>query len=137
MENSIDFAVLRAFLLAHVENYEQLEALLVLRRAGETRTAAAIASKLKIEVPEAEQALDRLVKSKLLEPEVIGAKKVFRYSPDTPELSSNVELLVSAYEERTVKVVELMTTNAIERMRTNALRIFAEGFRLGGPKKNG
>jgi hypothetical protein len=137
LESPLDFVALRAFLIAHVENYEQLEALRLLCRSKVGLTAADVASALKLETLEAQQVLERLARSKLAERAAVGADDVFRYSPGTPELSSNVQLLLIAYDEDRVRLVELMTANAIERMRTTALRAFADGFRFGGRKKDG
>jgi Mn-dependent DtxR family transcriptional regulator len=67
LESSLDIVALRAFLLTHVESYEQLEALRLLYRSGDGLAATDVASELKIETREAEQVLERLAKSKLAE----------------------------------------------------------------------
>jgi len=137
LESSLDFAALRHFIVSHVENFEQLEALLLLRRHRQSLSAAVVASELKIDTHQTSQALRALVSSALVAVDDSSPVKTFRYSPASADLSQGVDLLATAYDEHRVKVVQLMSRNALDRARTIALRNFADGFRLGGPKKNG
>jgi hypothetical protein len=137
LASSIDLPALRAFLRSHVESYDDLEAILALHRASEPKSAAGLASELSIDANEAQQILDRFIGGHLVGAVQLGREVHFRYMPKTQELASMVELLVRAYAEERAKLMELMTANAIERVRSNALRMFADGFRWGGPKKNG
>jgi DNA-directed RNA polymerase specialized sigma subunit len=137
LESSLDFAALRAFIASHIENYEQLETLLLLRRRGQSVSAAIVASELKLEAHEVNQALRALASCNLVTVDDSSGSSTFRYSPLNDDLSLGVELLALAYEEHRIKLIQLMNANALDRARMIALRKFAEGFRLGGPKKNG
>lgn len=135
LESSLDVATLRGFIAANIENYEQLETLLLLRRRARSTKVQAVASELKLDAEEAHQALRALVARKLVA--VDSSEDAFRYSPRTEELSQGAELLALAYEGHRLKLIQLMNANALERARMAALRTFAQGFRLGGPKKDG
>lgn len=137
MESSLDLAALRAFIASHIENYEQLEVLLLLNRRRQSVSAVAVAAELKLEESEVSQALRALESRHLLADNDAGRGKMFRFSPKTAELLQGVELLARAYDEHRIKLIQLMNANALERAKMIALRKFAEGFRLGGSKKDG
>jgi len=137
LESSLDLAALRAFIASHIENYEQLEVLLLLNRRRQSVSAAAVAAELKLEESEVGQALRALESRHLLADDDAGLGKMFRFSPKTAELLQGVELLARAYDEHRIKLIQLMNANALERAKMIALRKFAEGFRLGGSKKDG
>ena len=137
LESSFDFAALRTFIASHIEDYEQLETLLFVRRHRQSVSAAVVASELKLEAHEASQALHALAACNLLAVDDSSAGKTFRYAPRGAELSRGAELLALAYGEHRIKLVQLMNSNALDRARMIALRKFAEGFRLGSPRKNG
>jgi hypothetical protein len=126
---------IRAFMLAYVESYEQLEVLLLLHREATEWQPAGVADALKIPLPSATASLDELAGRGLLRRERGGAG--YRLDPADPSVASLVARLARAYEERRVAVIDLMSANALDRIRRSALRTFAEAFRLRGTKKDG
>ncbi|MEP7049866.1 MAG: hypothetical protein ABJB12_05910 [Pseudomonadota bacterium] len=133
----LDLTALGAFLFDHIESYERLTALFLLYRLAEPQPVAFVASELKMDVSDARRVLQRLSASKLIALDEDGPGAQCRYAPATPELAGQVQILVAAYEDNQVRVVEIMTANAIERLRTKALRVFADGFRWRGGNRDG
>ncbi|ABS24303.1 MarR family transcriptional regulator [Anaeromyxobacter sp. Fw109-5] len=124
---------IRAFLLAYVESYEQLEILLLLHREAAAWQPPGVADALKIPLSSAAASLDELAARGLLRRERGG----YRFDPGDPSVACLVAGLARAYEERRVAVIDLMSANAMDRIRRSALRTFAEAFRLRGTKKDG
>jgi len=131
--------IVRALLRDHVESYEHLEVLLLLRREKRlTWTARDTAEKLHIGVVASAGALQHLVTHELIErePESAGSDR-FRYKPRSPTLEAAVAALAVAYDDRRVAVMALLSANAIERVRTSALNTFSEAVRLRRRKNDG
>lgn len=127
---------IRAFMLAYVDSYEQLEILLLLHReAREAWPAPGVADALRIPLPSAAASLDELAARGLLRRE--GGSEGYRFAPADPSTADVVARLAVAYDERRVAVIDLMSANAMDRIRKSALRTFAEAFRVRGPKKDG
>jgi len=137
LESSLDLAALRAFIASHIENYEQLEVLLLLNRRRQSVSAAAVAAELKLEESEVGQALRALESRHLLADDDAYLARRGIYATGFLVSDQGVELLARAYDEHRIKLIQLMNANALERAKMIALRKFAEGFRLGGSKKDG
>jgi hypothetical protein len=125
----------RALLKAHIESYEQLETLLLLRRERyEQWTAEGLAARLRVGAQLIEPALAGLKASGLVE--LTGAAPArFAYRPASPELDAATGRLEREYAERPILIIQLMSANAIERLRTAALHTFADAFVLKKDKK--
>ncbi|MBW4050681.1 MAG: hypothetical protein HIU85_04340 [Proteobacteria bacterium] len=120
----------RALLQEHIESYEQMETLLLLRRERhEQWTASGLAGRLRVRAELIDTALAGLEASGLIE--AIGAAPLrFAYRPAGAGLDAAVGRLERAYTERPILVIQLMSANAIERLRTAALHTFADAFVL-------
>ena len=121
----------RALLHEHIETYEQLEVLLLLRRERyEEWTIAALAARLRVRDELIGSAVDRL-KSGGLVAAVSGAGAVrFAYRPGSSGLDAAAGHLDREYAQRPLRIIQLMSANAIERVRTAALHTFADAFVL-------
>jgi hypothetical protein len=123
-------ADVRALLHEHIESYEQLETLLLLRRepAGHW-TGRAVAERLGVPQELIDSGLSGLERSGLLQSDG-GASPRFAYRPASPGLEVAVGCLEREYAQRPVLIIQLMSANAIERLRTAALHTFADAFVL-------
>jgi DNA-binding Lrp family transcriptional regulator len=129
---------IRAFMLAYVSSYEQLELLLLLRReAPAAWPLARVAEALAIPHASAAVSLEELARRGLLRGEGCRGDAAYCFDPADASTTDLVARLARAYDERRVAVIDLMSTNAIDRIRKSALRTFAEAFRVRGPKKDG
>jgi len=120
----------RALLHDHIESYEQLETLLLLRRERHEKwTGDALAARLRVRAELIETALAGLEASGLMA--ATGAAPArFAYRPGSPGLDAAVGRLERMYAERPILIIQLMSANAIERLRTAALHTFADAFVL-------
>lgn len=119
-----------ALLHEHIESYEQLEMLLLLRRERyEQWTGEALAARLRVRAELIDTALAGLEAGGLIEA-VRGSPPRFAYRPASPGLDAAVGRLERAYAERPILVIQLMSANAIDRLRTAALHTFADAFVL-------
>ena len=123
-------ADVRALLDEHVESYEQLETLLLLRRERyEEWTIEGLATRLRVRAELIETALAGLKTSGLVE--AIGAAPArFAYRPTSSGLDAAAGRLEREYAERPILIIQLMSANSIERLRTAALHTFADAFVL-------
>ena len=126
----------RALLHEHIESYEQLEALLLLRRERfEQWTSEGLAARLRIRAELAQTALGGLQTAGLVG--ITGAGPAhFAYRPANAGLDAAVGRLEREYAERPILVIQLMSANAIERLRTAALHTFADAFVLSKKVKD-
>ena len=121
----------RALLHEHIESYEQLEVLLLLRRERyEEWTIAALAARLHVREELIASALERLKSASLVAAVSATAAMRFAYRPGSSGLDAAAGHLDRAYAERPIRVIQLMSANAIERLRTAALHTFADAFVL-------
>lgn len=121
----------RALLHEHIESYEQLEVLLLLRRERyEEWTVAALAARLHVREELIGSALEGLKGGGLVA--ITGATPAarFAYRPASSGLDATAGRLEREYAERPVRIIQLMSANAIERVRTAALHTFADAFIL-------
>lgn len=120
----------RALLHEHIESYEQLETLLLLRRERyEEWTGEGLASRLRVRAELIDTALAGLEAGGLIQA-IRASPTQFVYRPASPGLDAAVGRLERAYAERPILVIQLMSANAIERLRTAALHTFADAFVL-------
>jgi hypothetical protein len=126
----------RALLHEHIESYEQLETLLLLRRERyEHWTSERLAARLRVRAELAETALAGLEASGLVEATALAPAQ-FAYRPSSSSLDAAVGRLEREYAERPILVIQLMSANAIERLRTAALHTFADAFVLNKKGKD-
>lgn len=125
----------RALLCEHVESYEQLETLLLLRRERyEEWTVESLAARLHVRVELVETALAHLETSGLVV-STGAAPARFAYRPTSSGLDAAAGRLEREYAERPILIIQLMSANSIERLRTAALHTFADAFVLKKDKK--
>ncbi len=121
----------RALLHEHIESYEQLETLLLLRRERyEQWTSAGLAARLRVQGELIETALTGRRASGLGAAAGGAAPTRFSYRPASSGIDAAVGRLEREYAERPILIIQLMSANAIERLRTAALHTFADAFVL-------
>jgi len=121
----------RALLHEHIESYEQLEVLLLLRRERyEEWTVAGLAARLHVDAELVASALARLESAGLAATTPASPAPRFAYRPKSSGLDAAAGRLDREYAERPIRIIQLMSANAIERLRTAALHTFADAFVL-------
>ena len=121
----------RALLDEHIESYEQLEVLLLLRRERyEEWTVTGLAARLHVREELIGSALEGLEASGLVVAIGAAAAPHFAYRPTSSGLDAAAGRLDREYAERPLRIIKLMSANAIERVRTAALHTFADSFVL-------
>jgi hypothetical protein len=135
--NGVDLpAEVQALLLDHIESYEQLEILLLLRlEAAESWSEERISSRLNISPTLTTAALSALRLSGVVK--LRGEWPRYEYAADTPAIDDAVNMLVAIHSTHRFEIIKLMSANAIRRMRTGALRAFADAFVLRKDKDDG
>lgn len=124
-------ADVRALLHEHIETYEQLEVLLLLRRERyEEWTLPAVAARLHVREELIGSAVERLKSGGLVAAVSAAGAVRFVYRPASPGLDAATGRLDREYAERPIRIIQLMSANAIERVRTAALHTFADAFVL-------
>lgn len=127
----------RGLLHEHIESYEQLETLLLLRRQrSEEWTAEALAARLHIRPELVEGALAGLEASGLVAATATAPTR-FAYRPVSSGLDAATERLGREYADRPILIIQLMSANSLERLRTAALHTFADAFVLKKDKNRG
>lgn len=120
----------RALLHEHIETYEQLEVLLLLRRERyEEWTAEALAARLRVREELVLSALEGLEASGLVVA-TSAAPARFAYRPTSSGVDAAAGRLDREYAQRPIRIIQLMSANAIDRVRTAALHTFADAFVL-------
>lgn len=126
----------RALLHEHIESYEHLETLLLLRRERyEQWTSEALAARLRVRPELIEAALASLKAGGLVETSGVAPAQ-FAYRPASSGVDAAVGRLQHEYTERPILIIQLMSANAIERLRTAALHTFADAFVLSKKDKD-
>jgi hypothetical protein len=125
----------RAFLMAFVHTFDELQVLLWLRRLEpETFDAARVHTELAMREDAALTALDALAERGLVRSET-NASASFRYAPPAP-LRALVSELAEAHARAPFALVEIMSNNALVRVRSSAIQTFGEALSLRrGPRK--
>lgn len=120
---------LKRFLFDHVESYEELELIVLLRRQRERDwTAEEAATELGLPTSACSAGLEALEQRGLI---VKGAlAQAFRYGPWSLEAAARLAQLDELYRNQRLSVVMLMSVNAIERLRRATLHRFADTLRL-------
>ena len=126
----------RALIHEHIESYEHLETLLLLRRERyEQWTSDTLAARLHVRPELVAAALASLKASGLVE--TTGtAPTCFAYRAASSGLDAAVGRLEREYAERPILIIQLMSANSIERLRTAALHTFADAFVLNKKDKD-
>lgn len=120
----------RELLNEHIDSYEQLETLLLLRRERyEEWTVDGLAARLHIHAELVESALAGLKVSGLVEATATTPAR-FAYRPTSSRLDGASGRLEREYAERPILIIQLMSANSIERLRTATLHTFADAFVL-------
>jgi DNA-binding IclR family transcriptional regulator len=123
----------RSLLERHVDSFEGLEAILLLRkRGGEPMSLESVRSGIRIPTPDLDAALERLQRGGLVRREPDTGEYV--YAPKTPALAACVERLAAVYAESPVEIARLLTERALDRVRSEAAQLFADAFVLGRKK---
>ena len=121
----------RALLNEHIESYEQLEVLLLLRRERyEEWTIAGLAARLRVRDELIGSALEGLKAGGLVVATSAAPAPRFAYRPTSSGLDAAAGRLDQEYAQRPIRIIQLMSANAIERVRTAALHTFADAFVL-------
>jgi hypothetical protein len=121
----------RALLHEHIESYEQLEVLLLLRRERyEQWTVAGLVARLHTRAELIASALEGLKTSGLVAATGAASEPHFAYRPASSGIDAAAGRLEREYAERPIRIIQLMSANAIDRVRTAALHTFADAFVL-------
>lgn len=121
----------RALLHEHIESYEQLEVLLLLRRERyEDWTAAGLSTRLHLREELVGSAVEGLEAGGLVAMTSTGPMPRFAYRPTSSGIDAAAGRLDREYAERPIRIIQLMSANAIYRVRTAALHTFADAFVL-------
>jgi hypothetical protein len=121
----------RALLHDHIESYEQLEVLLLLRRERhEQWTISGLAARTHIRGELIALALQGLESSGLVAAVDAAPEPHFAYRPASSGIDSAAGSLEREYAERPIRIIQLMSAHAIDRLRTAALHTFADAFVL-------
>jgi hypothetical protein len=121
----------RALLHEHIESYEQLEVLLLLRRERhEDWTVATLAARLHIREELIASALRGLRIGGLAVATGAASEPRFAYRPASSGIDEAAGRLEREYAERPIRIIQLMSANAIDRVRSAALHTFADAFVL-------
>jgi hypothetical protein len=121
----------RALLDEHIETYEQLEVLLLLRRERHEKwTVTGLAARLQVRAELIGSALEGLEAAGLVAVTGADCAAHFVYRPATSVLDAAAGRLDREYTEWPIRIIRLMSANAIERVRNAALHTFADSFVL-------
>jgi hypothetical protein len=122
----------------HIESYEQLEVLLILRAdRGTSWTEETLSPRLHLAASLVRAALDGLDSAGFVEARVHGSERRYSYLCQNDNVEATIGRLAAAYREYPIPIIKLMSANAIERLRTAALRTFADAFILRKDKNRG
>ena len=130
--------VAQAFVSEHIESFEQLELLLLLRSDPDGYwTADAFARLTRTALPLIMPALEALQTHGLVRVRAAAGEPSYLYGPMDPQLDAAVGALAQIYDERPIEIIKLMSANAIGRLRTAAIRAFADAFLFRKSKDSG
>jgi DNA-binding MarR family transcriptional regulator len=114
---------LREFITGTFPSVPHLEALLLLRRAGEqVQTVAAMAERLYIDEPAAAAVLADLVAAGLIARDTKGAHVTFRYAPRTARQADLVDRLQALHSRALLAITNLIHGRSAQ--------LFADAFRF-------
>jgi predicted transcriptional regulator len=122
----------------HIESYEQLEVLLLLRAERDRPwTIDSLSERFRLAASLVLPALNGLQRAGFVEARIPHAETQYAYVPQRSDVEASLDGLVQAYREHPISIIKQMSANAIERVRTAALRTFADAFLLRKDKKDG
>lgn len=126
-----------ALLRDHIDSFECLEVLLLLRRERAARTAEELSACLNMRAPLLDDALASLVRGRLVNTTHRSSPTLYEYAHERLDQDNVVGSLERAYREEPIEIMRLMSTNAIERLRTSTIRAFADAFVVRKDKDRG
>ncbi len=122
----------------HIESYEQLELLLLLRvDGGRCWTEEEMRARLAVSATLVAEALAGLQSRGFVAARPQSAEKCYCYVTQSGAVEATIGRLELAYRQHPIPIVKLMSANAIERVRTAALRTFADAFIIKKDKNRG
>jgi len=127
---------IRAFLRAHIDSFESLEILLLLRRERAACTAEELCRRLKTRAPLVDDALASLVRARLVTA-ARNEQTLYAYADEGPFRDATVDSLERIYRDEPLRIMQLMSANAMERLRTSTIRAFADAFVVRKDKGSG
>lgn len=125
-----------AFLRDHIDSFESLEILLLLRRERTPYTAEELSRRLKTRAPLIDDALASLVRARLVNADQ-NVLTLYTYADEDSARDAIVGSLDRIYRDEPIQIMRLMSTNAIERLRTSTIRAFADAFIVRKHKDRG
>jgi hypothetical protein len=126
-----------AFLRDHIDSFESLEVLLLLRRERTACTAEELCRRLKTRAPLIDDALAVLVRARLVNTTDQNMWALYTYADEDSARDAIVGALERVYRDEPIRIMQLMSTNAIERLRTSTIRAFADAFVVRKGKDRG
>jgi len=124
---------LQSFLFDHVESYEELELVVLLRRERDRDWSPEdAAAKLQLPASACLSGLEELERRGIVSKGALTG--TFRYAPCSLEVAARLAQLDESYRSQRLSVVTLMSINAIERLRVATLHRFADTLRLRDQK---
>jgi hypothetical protein len=111
---------IRQFIASHIDSVGELEALLMLRSAGQPWDATVVAQRLYATEAETIEMLDRLCRAGLL----ACSGRIYKYECRTEELGRMVDELAELYRRQLIPITNLIHG------KSRRIRQFADAFRL-------
>lgn len=125
---------LQRFLFEHVESYEELELVVLLRRQRERDwSPEQAATELRLPAGSCLAGFEGLEQRGIVAKGALSG--TFRYAPCSVELAARLAQVDECYRNQRLAVVMLMSVNAIERLRVATLHRFADTLRLRDQKR--
>ena len=122
----------------HIESYEQLEMLLLMRSdTVGSWTAEMLGERLRMTLSLVLAAIAGLELAGFVEARAHEGVKEYSYLCQSDSVEATISRLAAAYRENPIPIVKLMSANSLERLRTAALRTFADAFILRKDKYRG
>jgi hypothetical protein len=138
MQTSEPSSDVQKLLRDHIESYEQLELLLIMRaNRGLSWTEDTLSGRLRIGSSLVRGALEGLESAGFLAGRADRGEKHYVYVCQSDDVEATIGRLDAAYREYPIPIIKLMSANAIERLRTAALRTFTDAFILRKDKDRG
>lgn len=122
----------------HIESYEQLEMLLLMRSdTVASWTEEMLGERLRMTLSLVQAALAGLKLAGFVEARAHGSAQRYSYLGQSANVETTISRLAAAYRENPIPIIKLMSANSLERLRTAALRTFADAFILRKDKNRG
>lgn len=122
----------------HIESYEQLEMLLLMRGDAVTSwTEESLSGRLHMALSLVQVALKGLGSAGLVQARAHEGANCYSYLCQCDSVEATISRLAAAYRENPIPIIKVMSANSLERLRTAALRTFADAFILRKDKDRG